>query len=158
MTTPLLEATEPAAPTTQDIEIARTSSPTLARLADTGEAVRLHVSPSTPDSDGGEVVLPASVIRLLSRILAAMATGNSVAVIPSEADLTTQQAADLLGVSRPYLIRLLEAEHIPYHKVGAHRRIRLTDLLQYREKRTARLRALEELAAQAQELNMGYGP
>jgi excisionase family DNA binding protein len=156
MTTALADTAEPSAPTAQETEMARISGPMLARLADTGEAVRVRLPLEEQGGEPSEVILPASAIRLLSRILAAMATGHSVSVVPNEAELTTQQAADLLGVSRPYLIRLLEADHIPFHKVGAHRRIRLNDLLEYREKRVARLRALEELAAQAQELDMGY--
>lgn len=97
------------------------------------------------DSDGGavalkdalghEVELPRSVARVLSELVRELADGNAVTVVPTEAELTTQQAADLLNLSRPYLVRLLEANEIASSKVGTHRRIRLGDALAYKTRR-----------------------
>jgi excisionase family DNA binding protein len=86
-----------------------------------------------------------------------MAQGNAVTIVPIHAELTTQEAADLLNVSRPFLIKLIESQEIPCRKVGRHRRIRFADLMEYKQKTdTQRTQALDELVAQSQELNMGY--
>lgn len=103
------------------------------------------------------VIIPAAVARLFKDILAQMSEGNTVTIMPLQVELTTQQAADLLNVSRPYLIGLLDSRKIPCRKVGTHRRIYAKDVLDYKRAIDAdRNRALNELAKQAQELNMGY--
>ncbi|WP_434590906.1 helix-turn-helix domain-containing protein [Pseudomonas sp. R4-83] len=103
------------------------------------------------------VELPTSALRLLSDILAALAQGNAVKVVPIHAELTTQDAADLLNVSRPHMIKLLESGEISYHKTGKHRRVRFADLMEYKARRdTASEQAMKLLAEQAQALRTGY--
>ena len=97
------------------------------------------------------------VVGLLMRILTEMAEGNAVTLMPIHAELTTQQAASILGVSRPFFIKQMKEKLIPYRRIGTHRRVRFQDLMDYKNRFDAeRAKALEELAAQAQELNMGY--
>ena len=104
-----------------------------------------------------EVELPTSALRLLVDILSELAEGNAVKVMPVHAELTTQQAADMLAVSRPHLVKLLENGELPFHKAGKHRRIRLTALMAFKAERDrASAEAMEALADQAQELRLGY--
>ena len=108
-----------------------------------------------PDDEPEEVVIPVSAFRLLNDILTEMAKGNAITLIPVHAELTTQQAADVLNVSRPFLVEQLEKNIIPYRKVGTHRRVLFKDLMNYKQTMDHnRLQALDELAAFDQELGL----
>lgn len=107
---------------------------------------------------GEAVVLPETAYQLLRQIVQYLANDEAVSVIPISRELTTQQAADLLNVSRPYLIQLLERDDIPYHMTGTHRRIRLDDLLTYKHRRDAERReGLRQLSRTSQRLGL-YDP
>jgi excisionase family DNA binding protein len=86
-------------------------------------------------SNGEEVLIPESVYRILRQVIQAMASGQHISVVAQNRHLTTQEAADILSVSRPFMVKLLETGDIPYIKVGSHRRIRFEDLMTYKEKR-----------------------
>lgn len=104
---------------------------------------------------GERLTLPKSVYRVLTAVLREMAKGNAVAVVPVHHELTTQEAADLLNVSRPYLVGLLERNEIPFTMVGTHRRVRFDDLMEYRKRRDeARATSLANLAAESARLGL----
>jgi excisionase family DNA binding protein len=104
-----------------------------------------------------QVALPTSALRLLVDMLSELAEGNAVKVVPIHAELTTQEAADVLNVSRPHLVKLLESGALPFHKTSKHRRIRIADLMGFKaEQDRASAQAMEALAKQAQELELGY--
>jgi excisionase family DNA binding protein len=105
--------------------------------------------------DGTLVHLPPAVYEVLSQVIAAMRAGRAITVAPLAQRLTTQEAADLLGVSRPTLIKLLADGRIPFEQPGRHRRIRLDDLLAYRDRRRdERSKALDELVQQTEALGL----
>jgi excisionase family DNA binding protein len=155
MPSQLFETFEPLAPTEAESELARESSRRLAHYLGAREGLRLQIS---EDKGQGEAVtVPTSAIRLLVHILTEMAQGNAVTLVPVHAELTTQQAADLLNVSRPYLVKLLDEGKIPYRTVGKYRRVRFADLMAYKRKDdAARAKIADQLAAEAQELKLGY--
>jgi excisionase family DNA binding protein len=141
-------------PTEDDIRLAKEGSRTLSPFISDQETPSLRV---TDSKKSAEIVLPQDVFKLLISVLAEIGRGNAVTVMPVEAELTTQQAADILNVSRPYLITLLDEGQIPYRKVGTRRRVKLIDVLAYKRRiDEARMKVLEELTAEAQELDMGY--
>lgn len=147
--------TETLAPTEGECDLARESAQRLAHLTGESESnPRLSVELNGKTE---EVTVPASAFRLFAVILREMADGNAIALVPANSELTTQQAAEILNVSRPFLVRLLDEGRIPCRKVGTHRRVRLCDVMAYKRAiDDRRLGTLRELAAQAQELDMGY--
>lgn len=151
----LEEPIGPVAPTQEESAVAKEASRQLAHLL--GAAGEFRVQSQAAGKRGESVALPMPAVRLLAEILTQMAQGNAVTLIPIHAELTTQQAADLLNVSRPFLIKLLEQQRLPFRKVGKHRRIRFSDVLSFKQHSDEQRRtALERLAAEGQELNMGY--
>lgn len=142
----------PVLPTAKESELARSSSRLLAACIGHGPTARLRVI------DGeDEIEVPVSALRMLVDILANMAEGNAISIVPIHAELTTQQAADFLSVSRPYLVGLVERGALPHHKVGTHRRVYFKDLLDYRKQQMSQSKAgLDALAERAQKLGMGY--
>ena len=142
-------------PTTREAEIARSSGRILARYAGTNRPLMLNV---TDDEGERSIELPTGAVSLLAHALEAMAAGRGVALVPDEhAELTTVQAADILNVSRPYLIKLLDEKAIPHRRVGTHRRVRMEDVMAYKNAvDREREEVLDRLTREAQEDGMGY--
>ncbi|MEK6541358.1 MAG: excisionase family DNA-binding protein [Pseudomonadota bacterium] len=136
-------------PDESDSELAKTASRVLARARDQRITVRLD--------DGTELFLPKMLTELMVQMLTELSYGNAVTIVPIHAELTTQEAANHLNVSRPFLIKQLEKGALPFHKVGSHRRVKFTDLRVFRaEFENRREAAMQSLATEAQELGLGY--
>lgn len=111
--------------------------------------------PCLVGSDGESLEIPQPLYEVLLAAAKALRQGKAVSIVPTSHEFTTQQAADFLNVSRPFLIRLLDRHEIPHHMVGTHRRIRFEDLLQYRAKRSAdRRKVFAQLTDEAQDLGI----
>jgi len=149
-----MTAATPYLPTPQEIDQAKDSSRTLSKYAN-ADRVKLSIRGSNGKSD--ELILPGNVLQLLLDVLAEMAKGNAISLMPMNQEISTQEAATLLNVSRPFLVGLLEKHEIPFRKVGAHRRIYLRDVMAYKERvDQQRHVALDRLAALSQKEKMGY--
>jgi excisionase family DNA binding protein len=154
MSTATLTGHPPVIPSPEDRTLALQGSKILSSQAK-------HLGVSIGLIEGGRqkkiFKIPLSAMKLLGEALTEMGQGNAVAVVPVQSELTTQQAADLLNVSRPFLVSLLEGKKLPSRKVGTHRRVLYKDLLAYKARTDAdREKVLDQLAKEAQELNMGY--
>jgi len=137
-------------PSEDDTQLSKESSRILAAHL-TGNLHQLKIV----EEDGSEqtATIPAEAYRLFVDILTQMSLGNAVTIIPIHAELTTQEAADLINVSRPFLIKQIESGEIPHHKVGRHRRVRFADLMAYKKNiDAARSKVLDELVEESQRL------
>ena len=143
-----------ATPSLRDQQVASTSlARFIAALADKhAYQVKLRLQASEED-----IVIPRKALELLQAILTGMAQGQDISLVVAEEQVSTQQAADMLHVSRPHLVKLLERNALPFTKVGSHRRLRLADVLAYKDQQVAqRQQHLRLLTEQAQELQLGY--
>lgn len=112
-------------------------------------------SPKLVGPHGEEIELPESLFHVLRQLVSHLAQGRAVAVVPLNKELTTQEAADILNVSRPFLVKLLERGEIPFVKTGSHRRIQFSDLMAYKRRRDAERRhALARLTQMSQEMGL----
>lgn len=144
-------------PSLQDQRVASASLPYFATFQKTGQKKRSHLVEIRLEENDEAVTIPRKALDLLRFILASMAEGKAVSLIPSDSELSTQQAADMLHVSRPHFVKLLEQGAIPFKKVGSHRRVQLEHLMSYEHQQAQqRQQHLLFLAQQAQELELGY--
>jgi excisionase family DNA binding protein len=143
----------------EEVELAKAAQRCIVSALDHSHAVNIALVGEGMETldDSPLLRLPPKVLRLIADLLGALAQGKAVTIMPKELDVTTQEAARFLNVSRPYVIGLLKANKMPYHKVGTHRRIRFEDLVRYKEDRKiASDNAIQALIDQAQELELGY--
>ena len=147
----LLDQAEPIFADDAEAAIARTAAETLAPVARAGQGVNLMLR----EAPQVAVPLPARAVAVILDVLEAMASRKPISVIPHEAEFTTQQAADYLNVSRPYLVGLIDTGQVAHRMVGRHRRVRFADLLAYeRASIERRKQALAEMAAEARRLEL----
>ena len=153
MPTMLSEFPETVMPSEADSQLAVESSRRLSRLLGRQrKSLKVRV-----EQDENAIAIPMSAFRLLADILMEMGKGNAVTLIPVNAELTTQQAADILKVSRPFLVEQLKKGTIPFRKVGTHHRVLFRDLMSYKQANDQnRLQALEQLSAIDQQHKLGY--
>lgn len=145
-----------SSPTPAEVSLARDAGVLLKGMVGRRLGVQLRLEVADGELDAGTVTLPEAVTRMLLHILDEMARGNAVVLVPLHAELTTQQAADVLNVSRPFVVRLIEDGRLPHRKVGTHRRVRVDDLMAYRRRADVdREAALLELAEETRRLGLG---
>jgi excisionase family DNA binding protein len=152
----------PTPPVTEDdARLAEASGRALEHLIRSEEAplqnATLSVSVGPPEGSDGrtEFPLPGAALPYLLSVLRALGDGKGVAVVPTDTELTTQQAADFLHVSRPYFVKLLDQGDIPFRKVGPRRRLRLQALLRYMEEAgDTASQALDQMVAENQRLGL----
>lgn len=117
----------------------------------------VHIELKDDKNQSMPMILPSSIVRMMQHILTEMAHGNAVTVMPINAEMTTQEAAEFLNVSRPFVVKQMDAGILPHHKVGTHRRISVQDLLEYKRNIDQnRNQDLAELTSEAQRLGLGY--
>ena len=143
-------------PTAEEVALAKLSSQELSAVLETnGEIQDFNVVGK--DGETHQVKMPASAVKLMIEVLTQLGQGNSVNITPIHAELTTQEAADILNMSRPTLIKLLDSGDIPHSRTGNRRKVAFVDVMNYKQDIDAkRLAALDELTALDQELGLGY--
>jgi len=153
-----VKKTAPVLPKTHDIALAEIALAQMSSfLSQDGKRDIQFSLKRSKGRESIEFLLTPTVVELIFRTIVHISKGDAVTIVPFHAELTTQEAANFLNVSRPYLIQLLEKELIPYRRVGRHRRILFEDIVRYKEKSKAKSRkARQELTQEAQDLDLGY--
>ena len=147
--------TETITPNLREAEIARESQIALAAFNQGNERDEIQVHLHTQDNQDANFILPRAAAQLLLNGLQEMAKGHAVSLVPVQAELTIQQGAELLCVSRPYFINLLDEGKISYRKVGYDRRVKACDVLAYiKEYQEAAAQAMQELVAESQAMGL----
>ncbi|MEM0911885.1 MAG: helix-turn-helix domain-containing protein [Pseudomonadota bacterium] len=143
-------------PNAEEIALAKLSSQELSAVLESNGEVQ-DFSVVGKDGETHQVKMPASAVKLMIEVLTQLGQGNSINITPIHAELTTQEAADLLKMSRPTFIKLLDAQEIPYTRKGNRRKVAFVDVMNYKQALdNKRLNTLDELTALDQDLELGY--
>jgi len=143
-------------PSAEEIALAKLGSQELSAVLETNGAVQ-NFNVVGKDGENHQVKLPASAVKLMIEMLTQLGQGNSVSITPIHAELTTQEAADMLNMSRPSFIKLLDSDDIPHSRTGNRRKVAFMDVMNYKQElENKRLATLDELSALDQELGLGY--
>ena len=142
--------------TPEEIALAKLSSQELAAVIESnGAAQKINVVDKSGQNH--EVTLPASALQMMIEVLTQLGNGNAVNITPIHAELTTQEGADMLNMSRPTFIKLLDSDAIPFNRTGNRRKVPFSALMEYKKKiEASRLATLDELSELDQEMGMGY--
>jgi len=142
-------------PSVEEIDAARVAARRLSKVRGLGRSISFVVEPQENQEPEEPITLPLNIFKSIVKMLIEMGNGNAVQVVPVQAELTTQQAADLLNVSRPHLIKLLDQQRIPFRMVGTHRKLAAQDVFAYRDKTDhSRRDALARMVAMDEELGL----
>lgn len=146
---------EPPKMSAQELEMARVAQRCIMEALDRSKAVSIML---TSDGEGQpSVAVPPAALKLIGQLLGAMSEGRPVVLMPGKQELTTVEAANYLNVSRPFVIKEIEAGRLPHRMVGRHRRIAFEDLVAYERKMREKQRAaLERMAENERELGLDY--
>lgn len=151
-----LRPSEPYTPTPEAVSLATHALQSFANVAANPPKTITFaiINPSVKDA---EITIPSEIFHFIVDVLSAVSRGEPITLLPQEAELTTQEAADLLNVSRPYLVKLLDERIIPSRKVGVYRRVKAHDVMQYKQtERQRQEKILDALTKEAQDLDLGY--
>jgi excisionase family DNA binding protein len=150
----MLRPTEPYTPTQEAITLASQALESVSALvANPPETITFAIL--DPDLQGTKITISGGMFRLMVDVLNAVSQGEPITLLPHSAELTTQEAADMLNVSRPYLVKLLDEGAMPSRKVGIYRRVKVQDVLRYQKQEKAkREKILDELTQEAQEMGL----
>jgi excisionase family DNA binding protein len=142
-------------PSLRDVESARPAAEQLRLILKSKKFKNSNSVPFTVSGGTDEIAVPTSALELLLDLLTVMANGDAITMLPTESEVTTQQAADILNVSRPHVVKLLEDGEIEYRTVGAHRRVFTRSLIEYRDGDNKHRREIaDELTSLAQEMDL----
>ena len=142
-------------PSAAEVELAKLGRRQSAAIEISGEAQRINVIDRSGKAH--EIMIPSSALNMMIEVLTQLSQGNSVRITPVHVELTTQEGADMLNMSRPTFIKLLDSNEIPFNHSGNRRKVSYADIMEYKSRQqTNRLATLEELSASDQDLDMGY--